>query len=272
MRKTGKLVQSPAWFLAFVLSIFLCSIVFLANAIFFEVHPATTWGIAYGTAAALMMTGAALWGIRRRTMSFAPGRSQAWVQFHVYGGTIFLILVLMHTGFRLPTGTLAWWLFACALWVFLTGIGGVFLQKTIPRILTSGLSMEVHSERIPELIEELRQRSETLVAGCTDSIQDFYRQKLAPAFAGPRPKWIYFLDITGGIHSSLKQFDYLKRFLSVEEKDKLNVLQSYYKAKLEIDAHFTLQRILRVWLYLHVPVSIVLLLLVGLHLFSVFYF
>jgi hypothetical protein len=205
-------------------------------------------------------------------MSVSPVRSQQWVQFHVYGGTLFLLLVLMHTGFRLPSGALAWCLFLTTVWVAVSGLVGVGLQKTIPRLLTSGLSIEVHLDRIPELIQDIRQKSEELVQGLPNAVQEFYRKELAPALAGPRPRPIYYLDITGGIQSRLKQFEYLRQFLTPDEKEKLNHLQSMYRGKLEMDAHYTLQKTLRTWLYLHVPVSIVLLFLVGIHVYAVLYY
>ena len=267
-----KWVQSPAWFWAFVFSVIVCMLVYAANRLLSTPHPYTVWGIAYGAVATVLMLGAGIWGVRRRMLRMAPARSQAWVQFHVYGGTLFLLLVLMHTGFRLPTGTLTWWLFIFAIWIALSGFIGVTLQKTIPRILTSGLSLEVNYNRIPELIDDVRQKSEALVETCPEAVQDFYAKNLAPAMSKPNPRFIYFLDITGGIQSSLKQFEYLRRFLNTEEKEKLNQLQAYYKAKLEMDAHYTLQRALRIWLYFHLPVSLILLLLLGMHLYSVFYY
>lgn len=267
-----RLVQIQGWFWAFLIALLLCVIIYGLNAFLSETRPFTAWGIGYGVAAAVFMFGAAVWAIRRRTMSLAPGRSQHWVQFHVYGGALALVLMLMHVGFRLPSGHLAWWLYLLTIWVSLSGLFGVFLQKTIPRILASGLSIEVHYNRIPELIQDLKQRAEELVQTSPDAMRDFYHKELAPMMAKPESKAIYYLDITGGIQSRMKQFDYLRRFLSTEEKEKLNQLQSMYEAKLEMDAHYTLQRSLRLWLFFHVPVSIVLLILVGFHLFAVLYY
>ena len=60
--------------------------------------------------------------------------------------------------------------------------------------------------------------------------------------------------------------------MPVQEKEKLDRLQSFYKTKLEIDAHYTLQRTLRWWLFLHVPLSLVVLVLMMIHLLSVWYY
>jgi hypothetical protein len=270
------MVQSPPWFWGLLISVGVSLLIYLLNLFLSEIHPGSIWGMGYGIAAAILMVGTAGFGLRRRlikhTKNFGAGRAQSWVQFHVYAGSLALLLVLMHSGFRLPTGTLTWWLFILSLWVTLSGLLGVFLQKWIPKILTSGLAIEVVYERIPELIQEIRDRAETLVALCTDPVKDFYRKNMAPALAGPQAKLIYYLDITGGVHSQVKQLEYLSKLLPSEEKERLTQLQTYYKTKLELDAHYTLQKALRWWLYLHVPASLVLILLVGLHVYAIWYY
>ena len=70
---------------------------------------------------------------------------------------------------------------------------------------------------------------------------------------------------------SLNVFN-MRKFLPAEEKAKLDQLELIYKTKLEIDAHFTLQKPLRWWLYLHLPISIVLIVLVAMHLYAVLYY
>jgi hypothetical protein len=159
-----------------------------------------------------------------------------------------------------------------SLWVTISGLIGVALQQWLPKILTSGLSVEAVYERIPDLIAQIRARAEKLVETCTDPVQEFYRKNIAIALAAPQPKMIYYLDITGGIQSRTRQFEYLRRVLAADEQAKLDRIESMFKTKLELDAHYTLQKALRWWLYTHVPLSIVLLLLVGLHLYAVWYY
>ncbi len=269
-------IQSPPWFWAFVISVAVGLSAYLLNWTIAEVHPYTAWGMSYGIAAAVLMTGVALYGLRRRTKKISSkyrlGTSQTWLQFHLYGGALFLLLVFMHTGFRVPSGILTWWLWFLSLWITLSGFLGVLLQKWIPKILASGLAIEVLYERIPALVGEIREKAENLIQTCGDTIQEFYQTHLAAALAAPQPRLIYYADITGGIHARTKQFDYLRRFLPAGEKAKLDQLEAIYKTKLELDAHYTLQKALRWWLYLHLPVSLVLFVLLGLHLYAVLYY
>lgn len=266
-------VQSPAWFWSFVIASVLSLLTYALNAAIAEIHPGNVWGLTYGTLASLLLAGAALYGLRRRMVKFAArnklGTSRNWVQFHLYGGTLFLLLTFMHTGFHLPHGPLNWWMWILAIWVTLSGILGVLLQKWIPKILASGLSLEVVYERIPELITEIKNKAEELVNNATEPVKEFYQKNLAPAFLAPSPRWIYYFDITGGIQAQIKKFEFVKKLLPGEEKMKLEQLESMYRTKLELDAHYTLQKVLRLWLYTHVPLSLVLLLLVILHLYAV---
>lgn len=274
-KRLGRLnrhVQSVEWLVAFVIGVLICLLLLSLNLMFSELHPGNWWGLTYGTLAAILMFGAALYGFRRRSMKLSWGRSQTWLQFHIYGGTLCLLLILMHSGFQAPTGVLTGWLWALSLWVTISGLLGAALQKWVPKLLASGLSIEVLYHRIPELVKDIQKKAEKLVKDCDDTIQDFYQKSLAVSLAEPQVRWIYYIDITGGSKAHHRQFTYLRSLLADEEREKLNLLENYYRTKLEIDAHYTLQKALRWWLYLHVPVSIVLVLLLILHIYSVLWY
>ena len=268
--------EATRWRWAFALAASVCVLVFALDVAFLEVHPGSTLGMAYGIAATVLMVGVALLGARRRTMDLASrrhlGRSRSWLTFHLYGGALFLLLVLMHSGFRLPVGTLNWLLFISSVWITLSGLAGLALQKWIPRVLTSGLATEVNYDRIPELTEELRQRAEATAERGGDSVQALYTKTVAPALQAPARGLIFFLDPTGGIQTRLKPFRYLESRLPETEKAPLAELERIYRAKLEIDAHYTLQHALRSWLIFHTPLALLLIALVAVHLFTVLYY
>lgn len=268
--------EANLWWWGFLVLTGACAVLFAINVALFDVHPSTTLGTSYGIAAAVFMLGAAVYGARRRSMRFASrlglGRSRAWLYFHVYGGSLFLILVLMHSGFRLPVGALNWGLWLLSLWTAISGLCGLMLQRWIPRVLASGLKIEVNYDRIDELTADIRERAEKLAASCDDAVRALFTKTVAPALAAPERSLIFFIDPTGGIQARLAPFRYLEDRLPPEEKDKLADLERLYRAKLEIDAHYTLQRALRGWLYFHAPPSLVLLVLVVIHIFTVLYY
>ena len=232
----------------------------------------SAWTVAYGIAATALMVVALAYTARRRMPRRGPGALYHWVQAHVYGGTLFLVLLAVHSGLAVPGGPLAWGLWASSLWVVGTGLAGVFIQKWIPPALTSALATEVHYDRIPELVTAVRSEVEALVAASGESLRGFHETTLAPLLAGPRTSVIYFFDVTGGIQSHMRRFDYQKRLLDVEDGRRLEALRTLMRTKLEMDAHYTLQRVLRWWIYLHVPVVFVLTAFVAIHVYAVLYY
>jgi hypothetical protein len=257
----------------FFLAMLGCVAVYAVEVALFEVRPGNVWAIGYGVAALALLLVAALYGVRRRAMGPASrrkvGSSAAWLRLHVYGSWLFLLLVLMHGGFSLPRGWVTWWLWGLSLWTVASGVAGQLLQRWIPRLLTSGLSVEAHYDRIPELVADLRRRAGALAEGASLEVRSLYERVVAPELSGPTRRPLYFLDITGGIQSKLRDFRYLRGFLAEKPRAELDELERLYRSKLELDAHYTLQLPLRWWLYLHLPVAMLLVVFVVLHLVSV---
>ncbi len=265
--------RAARWLGGFLASLAVALAAYLINLWTSEVRPDSVWGLSYGVAASLLMGGALLLGLRRRTMRassrFRLGSSRGWLLFHVYGGLLFLLLVLMHSGFRLPDGVVTWWLLGLSVVTVASGLVGVGLQQWIPRALSSGLSLEILHDRIPDLVAEIRERAETLIESCDEPVRALYAKRMAPLLENPIRRPIYFIDITGGIQARLKDFSFLRPFLSADQQAKVGELEDLFRAKLEVDAHATLQRVLRLWLYSHIPVSLLLLVFLVLHLYSV---
>ncbi|MDH3744081.1 MAG: hypothetical protein OES47_03145 [Acidobacteriota bacterium] len=265
-----------SWFYAFVSAAAVALAALTANLVWSELRPENVWGLVYGSVAAALLVAASALGVRRRTMKassrLGAGRTRAWLDFHIYGSLLFLLLLLMHSGFSVPTGRITWWLWALSLWTVATGLVGRLLQKWLPRVLASGLATEVLYERIPELVEEIGSRAKTVAESSDEAVRALYDRMLAPALGRPRRRWIYFVDVTGGIQSRLKEFGYLRALLPDEEKTRLDELERLFRAKLEIDAHYTLQQPLRWWLYSHLPASFVVLALLVLHLYTVLFY
>ena len=230
------------------------------------------WTMAYGIAAGALLVVALAYTARRRMPRRGPAPAYHWLQAHVYGGALFLLLLAVHSGLAAPAGSLSWGLWVSSVWVVGTGLAGVLFQKWIPPALTSGLATEVHYDRIPELVAAVRAQAEELAAAGGEPVRRFHEASLAPALAGPRTSLVYFFDISGAIQSHLRRFDRQQRLLEGEDRRRLEALRTLVRTKLEMDAHYTLQRALRWWLYLHVPPVFLLAALVAAHVFAVLYY
>lgn len=265
-------VQRPDWLRAFLVSCLVLALLVVVQLAVDEMRADNAWGLFYGAMATVLIFAAAALGIRRRTMRRGFGRAQDWAQLHVYGGTLAFALVLLHAGFRWPGEALTGWLLGLSAWVTLSGLVGVVLRRWIPRVLSSGLATEVLYERIPELSTETAERAREVAAMASPPVRDFFRRNVEPHLGRPKTRWIFFVDVTGGIERRLRAFQFLRDRLSLEDRRRVDELGKLLRTQLELDAHLTLQRPLRWWLWAHVPVSLVLLVSIVVHVATVLYY
>lgn len=241
-----------------------------------EVRPGNLWGLIYGGCALALLVLAFTYAFRRRAMrhsaSWSLGRTRAWLWAHLYGSLLFLLMLLLHSALRFPTGSLTWALWLLSWWTVLSGLMGLGLQKWIPRVLASGLSTEVHYDRIPELAAEIEAKAAALAVECSAPLQALYARSVAPALGKPRRALVFLFDVTGGIQARLKEFEYLRSRLVSEERDRLRQLERLLRTKVELDAHLTLQWVLRAWLVIHLPPSLALLALSLVHVWAVYWY
>jgi hypothetical protein len=235
-------------------------------------RPGSTAGLTFGISAAVMLLVVMIYSIRRgMTAVRRLGPTQVYLQVHIWGGLLFLLLLLLHTGFGLPSGVLATTLWVVSLWVVLSGLAGLALQRSIPRVLVPAASFEIHLRRIPELVGELRGRAEAVAARGGPRVAAFYERQWAGDMAEPRMVTTQLFRVRNHAPNE-GPVAILRRTLPEDGVATLDELQALHETKWEMDVHYTLQRILRGWLYLHLPVSIALLGLVALHIFFILYF
>jgi len=224
-------------------------------------------GLVLGMLAALLFVFEMLYPARR-PRARPLGTARRWLQAHVYLGAVAFVAVWAHAGFGLPHGGIGWWLFLLALWTTLTGLLGVWLQKAVPATLAQGLRVEALYERIPELVNALVVEADTLVAERGEALEGFYRREVRPELARLKPSWSYLSDVRAGRERALEPFRRMRGFVSEEEQAAVADLEAIYTDKLELDAQYSLQGLLRGWLALHAPPAGLLMGLVVVHVFT----
>ena len=233
--------------------------------------PGRFWGLAFGTLAAAVFVVDGLYPLRRSLMGWPFGTAQRWLQFHIYGGALAFLFVLIHVGFSLPNGQFGWWLFGLTLWSTVSGLVGVGLQKWIPSVLASQLNIEALYDRIPEMTDRLQSEADAVVRGASDLLERFYSGEIRPSLAGVTPSWSFLAGIGGDRERRLAPFRNVAQFVSEDDQDRLKDLEAIVTEKLELDAQYSLQRALRLWLPLHLFPAIVLLGLLVVHILAVLY-
>jgi hypothetical protein len=238
----------------------------------FALSPKRGLGLVFGILGALVFTFEMVYPLRR-PRARPLGRAQAWLQLHIYAGAFAFLCVLIHCDFTWPHGAIGWGLLLLSAWTTLTGLLGVLLQKWVPSALSDGLRVEALYERIPALIEKLVAEADALVdKASSDVMRRFYKVEVRPKLGKVAPSWAYLVNVRSGRERALEPFRRVSQYLGEEERAIATDLEQIYDDKLQLDAHYSLQGILRRWVILHAPPAGLLMGLLAIHILSwVFY-
>jgi hypothetical protein len=214
----------------------------------------------------------ALYNVRKRVATYPAGAASAWLQLHVYAGAVAIGTFVLHAGIHWPEGLLERLLAATFLLMAGSGVLGLYWSRRLPNRLTRR-GEEVIFERIPGMIARLRQAAEEAVEqGARDAgsatLADHYRNHLARFFSGPRHLLAHLYGFGRPIYPMLTQLDALKRHLNESERAHCARLRELIEKKEELDFHYALQLALKAWLFIHVPLTGVLLMLAVVHMIS----
>ena len=249
--------KRPRYFLVFGWLALVSLVFYIVVRLIWGWSPAEPAGLAFGIAAAVLMTLEVLYALRRRLLIRPLNTGQKWLQAHVYGGVLAALFVLIHAGFRWPHGTFGFVLLALTLLVTLTGVLGVIGQKIVPPTLAN-MGTEAIYERIPEQVATLREEATQAVTGASDRLQRFYGSHVQPALAGPAMAWSYLVDVRSDRDRRIAEFDSLRSFVDDADRLRLEQLQTLLVKKIDLEAHYTWQTVLRWWLLVHVPAAMLL--------------
>ncbi len=257
------------WFVAFFGLALGGLLVFGVLDVLYGWSPGDTAGLIFGGLATALMAIEVLYALRRRLLLKPLNTGQAWLQVHVYGGTLAALLVLIHIGFRWPHGLFGLALLLLTVLTTISGLFGVVLQKTVPTTLTSSIGVEAIYERIPEMVADLRAQADETIKGASDMLQRFYGSHVQPALAGPAVSFAYLMDVHTGRERLVTDFKGIQSFLAGEDKTRADQLQQLVTRKMDLEAHYTWQNVLRGWLLLHVPLAMLLVAAIVAHIAAV---
>ena len=238
-----------------------------------DARPSSAFGLAAGIAAAVALAAVMLYSARRsRPHVRKYGPAARYLELHLWGGGLFALLLLVHTAFALPHSLIGWVLWLPAVWVVVTGFIGTALQRLLPRFLAANETFEVNLQRAPELVDQLRSRADALAKAADPRIRAWYLQQMAPGLTQLGRSIASLLRNPRGVPGASGASEILRKTLQPDGVAALDALREIQATKHEIDAHVGVQRILRGWLVLHLPVAITLLAMVVLHIAYVIYY
>jgi hypothetical protein len=241
---------------------------------------ATLLGLAYGILAFLAILLLMYYGMRKRSYTSKHWPLRAWLSFHIYVGTMTLILVPLHAGFKFgfDIHTLAYVLLAI---VVVSGIVGAALYLLLPRrfeVFGEELTYPLEHSTDDELRKIIRQMR-TLAADKSQEFADACQAEIEHGIPKHHAGWglLWRKSATAAaVATQIEEFrGYLQHIPEAEHEAFQNVARlATQKRDLEhrIVAQMRLQNLLEAWLYVHLPVSIVMLVVVIIHILVVFYY
>ncbi|GAB4152734.1 MAG: hypothetical protein Tsb009_28780 [Planctomycetaceae bacterium] len=211
----------------------------------------------------------AAYNIYKRFPFLPLGSSSTWLQLHIYSGLLTSVLFLLHIGGRWPSGLFERLLAVVYLAVFLSGIVGLALTRTLPRRL-SIRGEEVIFERIPTFIRQLREQVEQLVCQCVEetgstAVPDFYLKHLKSFFERPRNLFNHLMHSEHPRHQLMTSLQEHSDFLNEAERKTMQQIGELVMTKDDLDFHYSLQAVLKYWFFVHVPATYSLMVLMVFH-------
>jgi hypothetical protein len=246
----------------------------------------TTIGLIFGVAALALMVFAALLSVRKRFPIWRIGRAQIWMRAHLWLGFLAFPMVLFHASFHargVLSGVLMW--LTCI--VVGSGLVGAWLQHTMPMKMFREVPYETIYDQIGSIERQLAREAEVFVtqvkerlapgrgAGATvvltlltipelqeelASFQAFYTQEVLP--------YLNREQKDGKLRErdySARRFASYRKLLPEAAHEPLAGLEEICEEKRQLDHQVRMHRLLHGWLWCHLPLSGVLLLLACVH-------
>lgn len=231
-------------------------------------------GIVYGVIAAALILLLMFFGIRKRWYRSRLGTMDGWLQSHIYLGVLTLFIALAHTGGRFNDKVAVATLIVLAV-VVLSGVVGAILYASVPRVLTE-VESNLTADEISEKLNQLSKAMSRITSGKSDAFRRIHERLISEI--EPRPLAGWRLLFSSSKRRSQPAADFAKLLSLVErgEQEELRQLLVISRQQKELHTRLIYQQryrnILESWLYLHLPVSIALLVLLIAHVVAVFYY
>ncbi len=217
----------------------------------------TMIGLLYGIAGYALMLFAGLLGARKKVPVWRIGRAQTWMRGHLWLGLLSLPLILFHGAFSFR-GPLTGVLMVLMVIVIASGIFGAAMQHYVPSLLTAEVPLETIYEEIPHIRQQLREEADELVEAAVQ-VDEEHEDKV-------RFRELYTTRVRPYLDQpAVGLVEPLRALAPAVFRPVLDDLESICEEQRQLTRQRKLYHFLHVWLLVHVPLSIALLVLGGVH-------
>jgi hypothetical protein len=213
----------------------------------------------------LLVLGLALFNARKKLPFLPLMKAATWLQVHIYAGWFCLFVFLLHIRFQIPRGPMEATLAVIFCLVVFSGFFGLYISRSFPsRMVNSGEALLY--ERIPAYRLRLQRDVEDLVRKAeaeteSSTLADFYVQRLRGFFARVPPATYALVSAEHRLQALLAEMNALDRYLSAQEKAIASDIRDWIETKQNLDFQYAAQRLLKLWLFVHIPLTYSLILL-----------
>jgi hypothetical protein len=239
----------------------------------------STIGLWYGILGMGLMVYAALLSALRRVPSWWwIGSRKTWLKGHIWLSLLSVVVLLCHSGFHWggPLEQVLWLVFGLTI---ATGVFGLVVQQIIPRLMTTRILREAPYEQIPRLCQVLRRRADALAdqikaievqvsqtnflasqvgMGAKVQFQQFYEKQIRPFLSEGYPRSSLLANPMAA-EEAFTRLRALPALRSAEEP--LTELQLLCDERRQLPEQERLHLWLHVWLLVHIPLSVMVLVL-----------
>ena len=213
----------------------------------------------------------------RKKLTYPPlMRSSTWLQLHIYTGLASGGVFILHAGLRWPTGFIETMLAVLYWATFVSGVCGLLISRAFPRRLTAR-GEQVIFERIPQFRRQLADEARQLALEAgresgTSTLGEFYDRELAAFFFAPRNRLAHLMQSDAPAMRTRRRFEAMRRYLTAEEQTSADAIAALAEVKHGLDYQHAMQSVLKGWLFIHIPLTYMLLLAAAAHVFLVYRF
>ena len=259
-------------------SLVLCLVAILGYA-FADVEPrpngGTWYGYTLGTIGAGLIVWLSLLGVRKRAMTAGHWSLKAWTSAHVYLGLSLLVIATLHTGFEFGWNvhTLA---YVLMILVIASGVYGIVVYAMLPQALSDNRRETTKSQ----MVEALKAIDRQLEAAAQPLGRD--DADLVIAALGQDTFAPGLFTRLSGRYRNCRTARALAAFAGADDAPDAPLAPEYERVVpllrkrqgqlAQIRRHMRLRAMLEVWLYVHIPVTVMLLAALTAHIVSVFYY
>ncbi len=287
------------WVTASIAILAVATIAYVPYALFYPDGPTgNTWpGLIYGILGYAMMLFAGLMGARKKVPLWRIGRAKVWMRGHLWLGALSLPMILFHAGFA-ARGPLTFVMMILLFIVVLSGVTGAILQHYLPSRIMAEVPLETIYEQVPTVREQLRAEASAIVENLCVA-----PELAALAASSLETGRVAFIDVaeetvpvdltdqqranlrhvyTTGILPYLRNpdssdsplahhakagpyFEALRRQSPSSTHEALSDLEAICDEERQLTKQRHMYLILHGWLLVHVPLSVTLLVLGGIH-------